>query len=406
MLATNVAAVKFDFTSPASENGYCGYAGITVFGTVSAPSTAPTGLTAATGNAQVTLSWNALSGATSYNVKRSLLSGGPYTTVATGVTGTSYHDSGLANGTTYYYVVSAVNAGGESANSSQVSALIGLGVIVVTMTNQTGSGSGTFTPSWGVVTNGDLILGQAPSSSAGNFSLETYMGTRNVNSLTDGGSLTIATNINPKTTSTNYVTCGNGSGRRVHRIDTTRLPVQPAAMISPISRFTVGWADNGRDQQAYTLYYSTEAAPTSFIVLTNVYYAPSIADNIQSATRVTITSSNGVLAMNVAAVRFDFTTPATTYGYCGYAEITVFGTASIPPAVPAVLNATLQAGLTGFVMNAGSLVIGRNYTLQSTTNLASAVWFTETNFIASQATVAFTNSTANNPQKFYRVMGY
>jgi cellulose 1,4-beta-cellobiosidase len=70
----------------------------------------------------VALSWTASSGATSYNVKRSTTSGGSYTTVASGVTSTSYSNTGLANGTTYYYVVSAVNSSGESANSSQVSA--------------------------------------------------------------------------------------------------------------------------------------------------------------------------------------------------------------------------------------------------------------------------------------------
>ncbi|WP_407644625.1 cellulose binding domain-containing protein [Cohnella cholangitidis] len=83
---------------------------------------APTGLTATGGNAQVALSWTASSGAVSYNVKRATTNGGPYATVATGVTGTSYADTGLTNGTTYYYVVSAVNAAGESANSAQASA--------------------------------------------------------------------------------------------------------------------------------------------------------------------------------------------------------------------------------------------------------------------------------------------
>ena len=89
--------------------------------TVTVPS-APTGLTAAAGNAQVVLSWTAASGATSYNVKRATTSGGAYTTVATGVTGTTYTNTGLTNGTTYYYVVSSVNSAGESANSSQASA--------------------------------------------------------------------------------------------------------------------------------------------------------------------------------------------------------------------------------------------------------------------------------------------
>ena len=81
----------------------------------------PTNLTATAGNAQVGLSWSASSGATSYNVKRSTTSGGPYTTIASPTT-TSYTDTGVTNGTTYYYVVSAVNTAGESANSSQVSA--------------------------------------------------------------------------------------------------------------------------------------------------------------------------------------------------------------------------------------------------------------------------------------------
>ncbi|XID92816.1 glycoside hydrolase family 6 protein [Paenibacillaceae bacterium WGS1546] len=82
---------------------------------------APTGLTATAGNAQATLSWNASGGATGYNMKRATTSGGPYATIATGVTGTSYTNAGLTNGTTYYYVVSAANAAGESANSAPVS---------------------------------------------------------------------------------------------------------------------------------------------------------------------------------------------------------------------------------------------------------------------------------------------
>jgi hypothetical protein len=69
----------------------------------------------------VALSWSAPSGATSYNVQRSTTNGGPYTSIATPTT-TSYTDTGVTNGTTYYYVVAAVNGAGQSANSSQVSA--------------------------------------------------------------------------------------------------------------------------------------------------------------------------------------------------------------------------------------------------------------------------------------------
>jgi hypothetical protein len=82
---------------------------------------APTGVAATAGNAQAMLAWSASSGATGYKVKRATVSGGPYTTVGTPTT-TKFVDTGAANGTTFFYVVSATNASGESANSAQVSA--------------------------------------------------------------------------------------------------------------------------------------------------------------------------------------------------------------------------------------------------------------------------------------------
>ena len=82
-----------------------------------------TGLTATPGNTQVSLAWTAVPGATGYAVKRSTASGGPYSTVAANVTSTAFTDTGLTNGITYYYVVSAKNFGGVSANSSHASAM-------------------------------------------------------------------------------------------------------------------------------------------------------------------------------------------------------------------------------------------------------------------------------------------
>ena len=87
--------------------------------TPSAPAPgATTGLSATASNAQVALAWNASTGATSYNVKRSTTSGGE--TLLTNVGTASFTDSGLTNATTYYYVVSAMLPTGESANSSEV----------------------------------------------------------------------------------------------------------------------------------------------------------------------------------------------------------------------------------------------------------------------------------------------
>jgi len=85
------------------------------------PPAAPANLQATAGNAQVMLTWSASASATSYNVKRSTTSGGPYA-ILSSPTVTNFTDTGLTNGTTYYYVVSALNSAGESGNSAQASA--------------------------------------------------------------------------------------------------------------------------------------------------------------------------------------------------------------------------------------------------------------------------------------------
>jgi fibronectin type 3 domain-containing protein len=99
-----------------------GYSDFTGF-TVQTLTTAPTELVAVGGNGQVTLAWNAPYGALSFNVYRSTTSGGEGATpIATGISGDSYIDTGLTNGQTYYYEVTAVDTGGESATSSEASA--------------------------------------------------------------------------------------------------------------------------------------------------------------------------------------------------------------------------------------------------------------------------------------------
>ena len=85
------------------------------------PPAAPTGLVATPTITQIGLAWNSSIGATNYNLKRSAVNGSSYATIAS-LTGTSYTDSNATNGTTYYYVVTAVDNFGESSNSTQVSA--------------------------------------------------------------------------------------------------------------------------------------------------------------------------------------------------------------------------------------------------------------------------------------------
>jgi len=105
----------------------------------SAPST-PTGLTVSPGSSKVFLTWDTVSGANGYLVKRATTSGGPYTTVAS-LIDNNYTDSGLANCSTYFYVVAATNSVGASTNSSEQAALLGAFALAV---NSGGGAAGQF----------------------------------------------------------------------------------------------------------------------------------------------------------------------------------------------------------------------------------------------------------------------
>jgi Carboxypeptidase regulatory-like domain len=84
--------------------------------------------TAATGQAHsVALTWNASSSAVSgYNIYRSTVSGSGYTKLNSSlISGLGYADTNVVAGTTYFYVATAVDSGGdESADSNQATAVI------------------------------------------------------------------------------------------------------------------------------------------------------------------------------------------------------------------------------------------------------------------------------------------
>lgn len=84
---------------------------------------APANLSATADDDSIVLTWDAVAGATSYNVKRAEVSGGPYTTIAV-VAVETYDDTSVSPEVEYFYVVSAVNSGGEGDNSNEDSAMV------------------------------------------------------------------------------------------------------------------------------------------------------------------------------------------------------------------------------------------------------------------------------------------
>lgn len=108
---------------------------------VVAPPSAPTFLTATAGDQSVHLSWTGVSGAVSYSVYRGLSTGGESAAaLVTGLTSPSYTDSGLTNGITYYYVITASSTIGEGHASSEANARPAVQISSTSTINDTDSG--------------------------------------------------------------------------------------------------------------------------------------------------------------------------------------------------------------------------------------------------------------------------
>ncbi len=170
----------------------------------------------------------------------------------------------LANSASYRLQASNVSGVTSSSASSLTVNPVPAAVsnVIVATATQTGLGTNAtnFAPTWSVASN-SLIAGQSPSSvGAGNFS---QYGAGAVSVLTDGsfGSFNFWPNVGGSSTE---VTCGSSAGQSV----TYNLSGSGSGY--DLTNIVVygGWGDAGRDQQAYTIYYSTVTNPATFIRLT------------------------------------------------------------------------------------------------------------------------------------------
>jgi hypothetical protein len=401
-MAVNVAKIMIDFTSPAGENGYSGYAEISVLGSPSAAiSIAPVVLTdtlPATGSDVVgsEVTFHAVFGGETpiaYQWRKDS-GNGPEDIV--GATSSSLTLSNLQLSDSGSYSLQASNAMGivtSTPNTFTVkSAPTPENGMLIATANQTSAGE-TFSPTW-ILPSANLLAGTAPSSvGTGSFVTEGSGGTP---VLTDGnlgtvgaGNASLASCGVSVGTAVTYTLAGSTSGYDLTRIVTYG-----------------GWGDNGRDQQHYTVSYSTVADPATFITLASASYNPDIPGSIPTADRVTITSATAApLAMNVAAVRFDFTTPTGENNWSGYSELSVFGMASTPLEPPSFGSVTVSGG--NLIMAGAGGTPGSGYTVLSSADAAApmANWVTNSVgvFDASGAFSVSLPIVPTQPASFFRL---
>ena len=272
------------------------------------PPAAPTGLTAtAASSSQINLGWTASSGATSYNVKRATVSGGPYTTIATGVTSTSYNNTGLAASTAYYYVVSAVNSAGEGANSTEATATtltpdFTISAAPASQTVTAGNGT-TYTATIAAVNgfsgNVALTVSGLPTGAGGSF---------NPTSVSGSGSSTLTVTTATNTPVGTYTLTVTGtSGSLVHTQTVTLVFASPFSGIYEIQNVTSsqvlnqgGSLTNGSPISQWR----EESSPNlefTFIATSNGYYQ---INSVKSGLDVVV--ANAATTNNAPLVQWSF----------------------------------------------------------------------------------------------------
>jgi hypothetical protein len=225
--------------------------------------------------------------------------------------------------------------------------------VITSTAYQDGLGGNTiFTPTWVLATN-SLIAGASPSDGTPSIAAFEYGASGGVAILTDGkpGSMPPAGNTSPSLAAAGTAPTGASV--------TYALPTNGAPYGWTITNITVygGWADAGRIEQEYDIFYSPYASPSNFSSQINAggssggyagvdFQYPNTTGidpaGLQCATRVTLTSTNGngALVENAAGLQFFFNILAKgpENGWEGYGEIQIFGTPS--PATVLVISNT------------------------------------------------------------------
>lgn len=292
-----------------------------VIGSPAVPPSAPGNVAASSGYLFARVTWNAVSWAANYNIKRSSTSGGPYTTIATNVAGPSYDDSTSVNQSTYYYVVSAVNAVGESTNSAQASVTVN----VTSFINQTSGNWNNVTwlpsppgrPTSGTAAIIDFFNGSPITSTndMGTFTMNQlrFLGqsvTLGGNALTLGGttpSVTVSNGVSA--TASNAITLGAATSFNLGGSLTLNGIVSGANSLTKIGGALTFGANNSFTGNTTlgggSLTYSADNSGVKTLVLgasagETLANAVNLNANV-NATSVNVQTSNVTNSLNIAA---------------------------------------------------------------------------------------------------------
>jgi choice-of-anchor A domain-containing protein len=366
-----------------------------VSATPTAPCTqvAPTGLTANPGSQQVTLTWTAAAGATSYEVSRSATSGTGYTLVGTvNAPTTTFLDSDgtLVNGVTYYYVVTAHNGICGSPDSAEVSAMPGCTppAVPTGVTATANNNDGSITVAWGPVTG---TTGYTVSRSTAANGTYSPVSTNQTNTTyTDSTGLTSGTTYYYEVSANNAGgTCASAGSSAASAVSCT-LPPVPTGVTATANTsngsITVAWGPV-TGATGYSVSRSTTANGT---------YNPVSANQ----TSTTYTDSTGLAS---GASYYYKVSASNAGGICASASSSAASAVSCTlPAVPTGLNATVGA------VTPGSGEVALTWT--ASTNASSYEVLRSTtsgsgyNSIATPTSNSYTDSGLTNNTTYYYVV--
>ncbi|HEY2784413.1 MAG TPA: FG-GAP-like repeat-containing protein, partial [Fimbriiglobus sp.] len=330
------AGTRYDYHIQAYNlAGYSDFAGVST----ATRTTAPTNLTALAQSGQISLAWSAPTGADTYSVYRSTTPGGEGATpLAAGITGPTYVDTSVVFGTTYYYVVTASDLGGESARSAEAFATaFGPTATVlaadvnpttegrtVTLTATVSAASGTPTGTVDFL-DGPTILGSAPVTAFGglqqaSFTIDTLtVGTHAITAQYDGAtgfSASVSPPINEVVNPNTPPTISPVADQAVLRGGTTGALA-----------FNVGDAETPAANLAMTFFTSNSTVvPVAGVVLggsgpdRTVTVTPAAGALGFADITLTVTDVGGLQASTTFRVTV---TPATPPGLVGYRQFAV-----------------------------------------------------------------------------------